>query len=72
MEISHYELKVNRGARAGLVRTYQPSQRIRARRFADRLDNEYGAICCSVRPVFAPAAKCAGCDGYHLPATGCA
>jgi hypothetical protein len=51
-EITGYTLTVYRGARAGLVRTYQPSQRNAARRFADRLDNEYGAICASVRPVF--------------------
>jgi hypothetical protein len=47
-----YELTVQRGARAGLVRRYEPAQRVRARRFADKLDLEYGAICASVRPVF--------------------
>lgn len=48
-----YELKVHRGARAGLVRRYEPSQRNAARRFADRLDLEYSAICASVQPIFA-------------------
>lgn len=47
-----YELKVYRGARAGLVKTYAVGQRTFARRFADRMDNEYGAICASVRPIF--------------------
>lgn len=51
-EICHYELRVNRGARAGLVKTYGYSQLTTARRFADKLDREYGAICASVRPVF--------------------
>jgi hypothetical protein len=72
MQIIGYELTVKRGERAGLVRRYGPDQGTRARRFADRLDNEYGAICASVRPIFAAATKCPGCDGYHLPATGCA
>ncbi len=54
LQITGYELKVNRGARAGLTRTYKPAQRTAARRFADRLDLEYGAICASVRPIFAP------------------
>jgi hypothetical protein len=53
LEIRHYELRVTRGARAGLVRVYGYSQRHAARRFADKLDREYGAICASVRPVFA-------------------
>lgn len=50
--ISHYELHVSRGRLAGTVRRYEYANRTRARRFADRLDMEYGAICCSVRPVF--------------------
>jgi hypothetical protein len=59
-DIISYQLIVHRGARAGLSRQYAPNQRTRARRFADRLDMEYGAICCSVRPVFAAAiATCA-------------
>lgn len=53
VEIRHYELVVHRGARAGLRKTYGYSQRTAARRFADKLDREYGAICASVRPVFA-------------------
>lgn len=51
-----YVLTVNRGARAGLTRHYDAGQGTRARRFADRLDNEYGAICASVRPIFAELA----------------
>lgn len=51
-DIIGYRLTVNRGARAGLVREYEPAQRTRARRFADRLDNDYGAICASVQPIF--------------------
>lgn len=47
-----YSLIVSRGPRAGLTRTYKPAQRVRARRFADRLDMEYGAICASVHPIF--------------------
>jgi hypothetical protein len=50
--VQGYELKVHRGARAGEVHHYSPKQRTRARRFADRLDQEYGAICCTVRPIF--------------------
>lgn len=57
MEIIGYELKVARGEKAGRTYKYEPAQRIRARRFADRLDNEYGAICCSVRPIFANAVQ---------------
>lgn len=53
LQISGYELTVKRGARAGLVRHYLPEQRVAARRFADKLDREYGAICASVRPIFA-------------------
>jgi hypothetical protein len=53
--ITGYQLTVHRGARAGMVRTYGPDKGTQARRFADRLDNEYGAICASVRPVFAAA-----------------
>lgn len=52
-DIRHYVLTVHRGARAGLTRTYGYAQRTAARRFADKLDLEYGAICASVRPVFA-------------------
>lgn len=51
-QITGYRLTVHRGARAGMVRTYAPAQRTRARRFADRLDLEYGAICCGLSPVF--------------------
>lgn len=50
--ITGYELKVSRGAQAGLVKQYLPHQRIQATRFADKLDNEYGAICASVNPIF--------------------
>lgn len=46
--ITHYELK-NRAT--GETRTFK--DRIRARRAADRADLAYGAICCSVRPVWA-------------------
>lgn len=53
MMIIGYKLTVNRGARAGLVREYGPENRKAARRFADKLDNEYGAICASVRPIYA-------------------
>ncbi len=51
--VSHYELHVRAGRLAGTVRRYEWAQRTRARRFADKLDLEYGAICCTVRPVFA-------------------
>ncbi len=52
--ITGYTLKVTRGARAGLVKHYGPASASRrlARRFADKLDLEYGAICCSLSPVF--------------------
>lgn len=51
LQITGYRLTVTRGARAGLVRDYTVTQRTAARRFADRLDQEYGAICASVRPL---------------------
>lgn len=50
--IKGYELRVHRGRLAGTIREYAYSQRGRIRRYADRLDQEYGAICCSVRIVF--------------------
>lgn len=56
--ITGYRLTVHRGARAGMVREYQPEQRTRARRFADRLDLEYGAICCGVAPIFGESFTC--------------
>lgn len=59
-QIIHYQLTVHRGARAGLTKAYGYSQRIAARRFADKLDREYGAICCSVRPIFADVAVLVG------------
>lgn len=52
-EIVGYSLIVHRGARAGLTKEYKAGQGTRARRFADKLDMEYGAICASVHPVFA-------------------
>jgi hypothetical protein len=52
-KIIGYRLTVSRGARTGLVREYGQAQRNAARRFADRLDQEYGAICASVSPIFA-------------------
>lgn len=51
--ITGYTLTVKRGARAGLVRHYAEHKRVAARRFADKLDLEYGAICCTVSPIFA-------------------
>lgn len=53
-QITGYRLTVHRGARAGLVRDYLPANRTRARRYADRLDLEYGAICCGLSPIFGP------------------
>lgn len=60
--IQGYRLTVKRGARAGLVREYLPTAvdgldraRRDAHRFADKLDNDYGAICASVQPLFADA-----------------
>lgn len=50
--ITSYTLTVRRGPRAGLVRHYAPAQGTKARRFADRLDLKYGAICASVCPNF--------------------
>lgn len=47
-----YTVTVHRGARAGTVKHYKPGQRTMARRFADRMDNDYGAICASCQPVF--------------------
>lgn len=55
--VTGYRLTVKRGARAGLVREYAAGKRIAARRFADRLDNEYGAICASVQPIYQQAAQ---------------
>lgn len=58
LHIVGYELVVTRGARAGLKRQYRKAQRIAARRFADKLDLEYGAICASVRPIFETLEEC--------------
>ena len=41
-----YVLKVSRGPKAGLVRRY--ATRAAASRAQDRIDNEFGAYCCSV------------------------
>ncbi len=51
-QITGYKLTVSRGARAGLERTYAAADRKCARRFADRLDMEYGAICARLSPIF--------------------
>lgn len=50
--ITGYRLTVRAGRLAGTVREYGPNAGTRARRFADRLDNEYGAICATVSPLF--------------------
>lgn len=51
--ITGYRMTVHRGAKAGQVREYQPGQRVRATRAADRIDSEYGAIAASVQPIWA-------------------
>ena len=43
------KVEVFAGARKGLVKEYTSLSR--ARRFADKLDLEYGSICCAVRYV---------------------
>lgn len=47
-----YELVVSRGARAGLRKKYGSDQAPAARRFANKLDLEYGAICATVSPIY--------------------
>lgn len=51
LQVTAYRLTVQRGARAGMVRDYPATSRTKAQRFADKLDQEYGAICASVRPI---------------------
>jgi hypothetical protein len=53
LQITGYQLTVSHGLRAGLVRLYSADGRNAACRFADRLDQEYGAICASVSTIFA-------------------
>lgn len=50
-ELVGWTLTVFAGARKGLVKAYGPEGRKSARRFADKLDLEYGANCCSVQPI---------------------
>lgn len=68
LQITGYRLTVHRGARAGLVREYTPAQRTRARRFADRLDLEYGAICASVAPIMSEPVRTYRCTAAALDA----
>ncbi len=50
LDRSGYVLRVWRGAKAGATRVYKSAAP--ARRAADRLDLEYGAVCCTVSPVW--------------------
>ena len=50
-QIVGYELVVLRGPNTGMRKRYET--RASARRAKDRLDAQYGAICCSVKPVYA-------------------
>lgn len=72
-DIIGYTLTVKRGARAGMTREYLPTNaggldmaRRSAHRFADKLDNEYGAICASVQPIWAFATTPAAIHREHV------
>lgn len=53
-DIIGYTVTVHRGECAGKVYKYGPKNKIRARRMADKVDQEYGAIAASCNPVFGP------------------
>lgn len=69
LSIVGYTLIVRRGARAGLTKEYKAGQGAIARRFADKLDREYGAMCASVHPVFEGSAVAAKMGFTCTPAS---
>lgn len=64
-DIIGYRLTVRRGARAGMTRDYAANKGAAARRFADKLDREYGAICANVQPLFSYACTPASIAAEH-------